>query len=139
MLYLGFFFAVEQSPRGVVADGEFTVLVDADDAEKALEEFEKKILELRREGDTFSGNCTIHLKSIVGFERVPEKAVALHCRKFAWYDGSLVSYHKAFLSRVPEGCEVYSAPEGREENEGACLDPFLEFNDNPGRHLRVIK
>ncbi len=139
MIYLGFFFVDEQSPGGIQASGEFTVLVDAESADKALEKFEKKILALRREGKDFAGDCVIHLKSLIGFPAVPPQAVALHCRKFAWHGGSLVSYYKAFLSEVPAGCEGYCAPEGDGPGDAQPFEPFLEFGEGKRGRLRVVK
>ena len=131
MIYIGNFKFVEngekeQEPR----HGFFTCLVEAKNAEKALEVIGTHLLRTKKTGKMFENTNEIYLDEMIGVSKAPKKGIITNFRIFA---GEL----KPSVSWVlPEGSftgiNMYEwlpgdEEPGRQTEESYAVKPFVRF------------
>ena len=115
MLYIGNF---NYSDENDVSDNYVLMpaVVEASDAEEALDRFEKMFERLNAKSDLLDGAHSIYLDSLVELDRAPESAVLIQWEKIVPADEGLCSITAA-LPELEEG-EVASAYGWNDDDEG---------------------
>ena len=114
MLYIGNF---NYSDENDVSDNYVLMpaVVEASDAEEALDRFEKMFERLNAKSDLLDGAHSIYLDSLVELHHAPESAVLIQCEKIVPTDEGLCSITAA-LPELEEG-EVASAYGWNDDDE----------------------
>jgi hypothetical protein len=131
MIYIGNFKFVENGEKEQESrHGFFTCLVEAKNAEKALEVIGTHLLRTKKSGKIFANTSEIYLDEMIGVSKAPKKSVITNFRIFT---GEL----KPSVSWVlPEGSftgiNMYewlpSDEEPGEQTEGShAVKPFVRF------------
>jgi hypothetical protein len=131
MIYIGNFKFVENEEKEhEPRHGFFTCLVEAENAEKALEVIGTHLLRTKKLGEMFANTNEIYLDEMIGVSKAPKKGVITNFRIFA---GEL----KPSVSWVlPEGSftgiNMYEWLPGDEEpgeqtEESHAVKPFVRF------------
>lgn len=87
MYYIGNFQHLTDQEQERVEDrrhGEFTMMVEAPSAQKALEKFRRQLTVFRTSSTFFTGQCKIYISQMLEFQKVPDQeAVLLNLKSYA--------------------------------------------------------
>ncbi len=109
--------------------GSFSMMVEADDVEMALEIFRNKLVSFREATSFFEGHCTIYIAQLLEFDNFPsEEAVIVNFNSFA---GDPVM---PFISCVvPDednnSCSIHEWSQNHPTTEGRKDSIFLKFDE----------
>lgn len=130
MIYIGnFLHTTNQEQKGTMdrRHGEFTLIVETDDAETALYLFREKILAYRRVRDFFPGDCTVFLAQFYELTAFPKKeAIMLNYNSYAG-DPVMPFIGCTLPSAMSDECRIYEWKENTPKIDGTKGKPFVEF------------
>jgi hypothetical protein len=131
MYFMGNFLHVSDQQSTDESDrrhGSFSMMVETDDAEMALERFRDKLLAFRDTTALFEGHCTIYITQLLEFDDFPsQEAVIVNFNSFA---GDPVM---PFISCVvPDernnACSIHEWHSNHPTTEGRKNSIFLKFD-----------
>ncbi len=108
--------------------GEFTLIVQADSYEEAIEHFKIKIRAYRERSDLFEGNCRIYFIQLLEFKKLPsDEALMMSYKSYAGdpvmpFIGCSIPSDDGRLS-----CRIYNWKADKLEIDGYRGKLFLEF------------
>jgi len=130
MIYIGNFFHTTNQEQKKEMDrrhGEFTLIVEAADAETALHLFREKLLAYRRVRDFFQGECAIFLSQFYELKTFPKKeALMLSYSSYAG-DPAMPFIGCTLPSAMSDECRIYEWNENEPHIDGMKGKPFVEF------------
>ena len=134
MFYIGYFTFDGEDSDHKPWYGSFECVVDADDTEKAIEEFKRYLLEVREEGDLLDKQkLTIYLNEIIEVRKEMKLATVSHFRECAGeppptVHGKLPAKNtKSFVSYQWQPDDLSDEDFKKLNEEGYSPEPFLEF------------
>jgi len=130
MIYIGNFLHTTNQEKQKEMDrrhGEFTLIVETDDAETALHLFREKILAYRRVRDFFEGECSVFLTQFYELKTFPRKeALMLNYSSYAG-DPAMPFIGCTLPSAMSDECRIYEWNENEPQINGMKGKPFMEF------------
>jgi hypothetical protein len=130
MIYIGNFLHTTNQEKSEEEDrrhGEFSLIVEAADAETALHLFREKLLAYRRVRDFFQGECSIFLAQFYELKAFPKKeALMLSYSSYAG-DPSMPFIGCTLPSAMSDECRIYEWSENEPQIDGLKGKPFVEF------------
>lgn len=107
--------------------GNFSMLVDAPDMEKALEKFKQRLIEFRKSTTFFDGQCTIYITQLLEFENFPtEEAVIVNLNSFVG-DPILPFIGCVVPDEQSNSCSIHEWDQNHPSTEGRKDSVFLQF------------
>lgn len=83
MLYIGHFSFDEIGTGQEIRHGYFASVVDADNIERAVNEFKELIFSIRKMDETFQQISAVYLEDIIEFQHLPQKAIVTRIQSCA--------------------------------------------------------
>jgi hypothetical protein len=108
--------------------GSFSMIIQTDSADQALELFRQRLCEFHRSSTFFEGHCIIYISQLLEFDHFPdEEAVMLNFRSYAGdpilpYISCVVPTEQNNACTIHEWRKKLPVTEGREDSL------FLEFS-----------
>jgi hypothetical protein len=107
--------------------GNFSMMVEAESAESALEKFRQRLLTFKEATSFFDGHCTIFISQLLEFDQLPQhEAVLLNFRSFAG-DPLMPFIACSVPSEQSNACSIHEWQNNRPVTEGREDSVFLEF------------
>ena len=107
--------------------GNFSMMVDARDMEKALDKFKQRLIAFRKSTSFFDGQCTIYITQLLEFENFPtEEAVIVNLNSFAG-DPVLPFISCIVPSEESNSCNIHEWNRNHPTTEGRKDSVFLQF------------
>lgn len=107
--------------------GGFSMMVQADSTDGALEKFRQRLLVFRETSTFFEGHCTIFVTQLLEFDHVPEEeAILLNFKSFM---GDPLLPHIACVvpTEQSDACTIHEWQNNQPLTEGQEDSLFLEF------------
>ncbi len=131
MLCIGHFSFDEIGAKAESRHGYFTCIVDAGDAQAALQKFKACIEKLKKKGDLFEGVAAVYLEDIIEARKVPHEALITR------FQSSAGAFPRSVSCCLPHGNTDGLAAFGwsggeRSETDGeeyAEAQAFLRFDE----------
>jgi hypothetical protein len=135
MLFIGNFYYASNQEEALDANrrhGEFSLMVEADSAEVALDMFKFRITALQELRDFFTGDCSIFFAQILEFEGLPRtEAMILNYKSYAG-DPVMPFIGCIIPSDQADACRIHNWEENTPEIDGQNQKVFLEFKESTG-------
>jgi hypothetical protein len=131
MIYFGNFMQLtnQQAPsESERRYGEFSLVVEADDYDAAVDQFKQRIKEYRETSSLFEGECTIFFTQLLEFVDFPRQAAMLNYKSFAG-DPMMPFIGCSLPDSDDDSCKIYNWEENNLEVGGHRGKLFLEFRD----------
>ena len=107
--------------------GLFSLLVQADSADQALERFRQRLAAFRRASAFFEGQCTIFINQLLEFNKIPEQdAVMLNFRSYVG-DPILPFISCVVPTEQSNACTIHEWQSKQPLTEGQQDSLFIEF------------
>jgi len=107
--------------------GDFSMMVEADSSDDAMEKFKQRLMEYRQSSALFDGHCTIYLTQLIEFETFPRgEAVLINFKSFA---GDPILPHIACVVPMEQSnaCTIHEWDDNEPLTEGQKDKLFIEF------------
>jgi hypothetical protein len=107
--------------------GNFSMMIQADSADRALDHFRRRLVEFHRSSALFQGRCTIYITQLLEFDQFPgDEAVLLNFRSYA---GDPIMPHISCVvpTEQSNACTIHEWDEKLPRTEGREDSLFLEF------------
>jgi hypothetical protein len=130
MIYFGSFLQLTNQQAPSEAErrhGEFTLVVEADDHDAAVEKFKTRIQFYRDNSGLFEGMCSIFFIQLLEFVEFPDEAALLNYKSFAG-DPIMPFIGCSLPDADKQSCTIYNWEEKNLEVGGVNGKLFLEFN-----------
>lgn len=132
MLYIGKFLHATSQQETREKDrrhGEFNLIVEAENSQRAVEKFKARILDYRETSDLFEGSCVIYFVHLLELEQFPKDRAKLLYYKSIAGDAVMPLISCSTPTGQTEGCRILSWQANRPEIDGEDANVFLEFRD----------
>ncbi|MGD8368249.1 MAG: hypothetical protein PVG78_11430 [Desulfobacterales bacterium] len=130
MIYIGNFLYVSNQQETAEEErrhGDFTLLVEADSAQEAVDQFRERITEYRKDRTFFEGACSIFFVKLIEFDKFPRnRSLLLNFKSYAG-DPILPFIECAIPSDSSDGCKISDWSENVPEIDGKAETAFLSF------------
>jgi len=133
MIFIGNFLHLTNQEKRTEAErrhGEFNLIVEAEQTEKAIHLFKERIIELRESSNFFEGDCSVFFNQLTGVEKFSKsKATMLNYKSIA---GNPVMPFIGCSLPNSEGddCSIYEWNDVTLEIDSEKSDLFIEFKSN---------
>jgi hypothetical protein len=136
MLYVGHFSFEGERPEDAVIPGEtagwFTLLVDAESPDEALDKFADLIESLDGRFEGFDDVINIYLDDVTEVRELPPEGVLAHLTEYPALDvrGSIST---TLPLEAPDGVAAFewrSAEAGEEPEDGETIEPFYTWEED---------
>ena len=132
MIYIGHFTFDEFGPEKEIRHGYFTSVVDADNIERAVNEFKELIFSIRKMDDTFQRISVVYLEDIIEFQHVPQKAIVTRIQSSAGefpksITHSLPGVSSPGINTYGLEADVRASEDQRTTDEFKESKPFIKF------------
>lgn len=130
MIYIGNFLHTtnqEQSKEQDRRHGEFSLIVEASDAETALSLFRERLVVYRRLRDFFQGECSIFLTQFYELKALPGKEALMVSYSSYAGDPVMPFIGCTLPSAVSDECRIYEWKENEPQIDGMRGKLFIEF------------
>ena len=108
--------------------GLFSMMVQANSADMALEIFRQRLSAFRHSSSLFEGRCTIYISQLLEFNQLPqEDAVLLNFRSYAG-DPVLPYIACAVPTELSNSCTIHEWDQNHPTTEGRADTLFIEFH-----------
>lgn len=130
MIYVGHFLhrtnqeEIEEDNR---RHGDFTLIVEADDQETAIEYFKDRLSYFKDNSDFFEGSCKIYFVQMLAFDQLPEKQPVMINYKSMAGDPIMPYISCSLPSEGADRCYVYNWNQNNPEIDGQGEGPFMVF------------
>ena len=114
----------EESQR---RNGEFNLIVQAENSQAAVERFKSRILESRENSDLFEGDCSIYFVHLLELEEFPTKRARMLYYKSIAGDPIMPYISCTAPTGDTDGCRILNWMKNKPEIDGVDANLFLEF------------
>lgn len=108
--------------------GAFSMMVEAESSQNALDKFRQRILGFRESSTLFEGRCAVYITHLIEFEKFPkQEAVLLNFNSFA---GDPILPHIACVvpTEQSNACSIHEWNDNQPFTEGQRDRLFLNFD-----------
>ena len=109
--------------------GEFSLMVEAESPQKAINMFKNRILEFRSNSDFFEGVCKIFLVQLFEFDDFPTRRAAMLNYKSIAGDPAMPFISCTVPSDQGDWCSIHDWTNNWPNVDGQMEKLFLEFKD----------
>jgi hypothetical protein len=130
MIYIGNFLYVsnqQETEEQERRHGDFTLLVEAENAREAVHHFRDRITDYRQEGRFFEGACSVFFVKLIEFDQFPRNRVLMINFKSFAGDPILPFIECAIPSDGSDGCKISDWSDNIPEIDGKREHEFLSF------------
>lgn len=130
MIYIGNFFHVTHQQEILESErrhGEFSLIIEADDNEAAIEMFRDRIIEYRESSDFFQGECKIFFIQLLEFDSLPRARAMMLNYKSIVGDPVLPFIGCLVPTESSDSCRIFDWKNNEPEIDGQSEKLFLEF------------
>lgn len=107
--------------------GDFSMLVQADSLEEAMNLFRQKVIDFRSAGSFFSGNCTVYISELIEFTRFTKnETIMLNYQSFVG-DPTLPFIACVVPDENSDACTIHHWQGNQPATEGRQDTLFLKF------------
>ena len=131
MIYIGNFFHVTNQQEILETErrhGEFSLIIEADGYEDAVNMFRDRILEYRKSSDFFTGDCRIFFIQLLEFDSFPKASAFMMNFKSIVGDPVLPFIGCSVPTEDSDACRIFDWKNNIPEIDGQNENLFLEFN-----------
>jgi hypothetical protein len=108
--------------------GLFSMMVQADSADLALDNFRQRLSAFRQSSSLFEGRCTIYISQLLEFDQIPqEDAVLLNFRSYVG-DPVLPFIACVVPTEQSNSCTIHEWNRNHPTTEGRADTLFIEFH-----------
>ncbi len=108
--------------------GLFSMMVQADSADLALDNFRRRLSAFRQSSSLFEGRCTIYISQLLEFNQIPqEDAVLLNFRSYVG-DPVLPFIACVVPTEQSNSCTIHEWNRNHPTTEGRADALFIEFH-----------
>ena len=108
--------------------GLFSMMVQADSADLALDNFRRRLSAFRQSSSLFEGRCTIYISQLLEFNQIPqEDAVLLNFRSYVG-DPVLPFIACVVPTEQSNSCTIHEWNRNHPTTEGRADTLFIEFH-----------
>lgn len=131
MYFIGNFQYLTDQEKETVQDrrhGAFSMMVQAESNDIALEKFRMRLVAFRNSSALFEGRCTIYITQLIEFDQFPaEEAVLLN---FASFAGDPILPHISCVvpTEQSNSCSIHEWSNNQPFTEGRRDSLFIEFD-----------
>ena len=132
MIYLGNFVYNTNQQKATEADrrhGEFSLMVQADNSEAAIEMFRQQIIETRNASDMLEGDSTIFFIQLIEMDTIPLSQPMLLNFKSVVGDPAMPFIRCTVPGANQQVCRIFDWKNNRPEIDGQDEQLFMEFKD----------
>ena len=130
MLYIGHFLHTTNQEEEFDLQrrhGEFSLILDAENNDAAVEKFKERILDMRKSSDYFDGDCAIYFVQLMEFDKFPTaKPMILNYKSYAG-DPRIPYISCSTREDNVITCRIYNWENNIPEIDGQNEMHFLEF------------
>ncbi len=125
MLYIGHFSFDEIGAEQEIRHGYFTSVVDADNIERATNEFKELILSMKKTEDMFQRIVAVYMEDIIEFHHVPANAIVTRIQSSAGEFPESITHNLPGV--VAPGIKIYGLePDVRANESEQNTDEYKE-------------
>lgn len=107
--------------------GAFTMMVEADSIETALNKFRQKLIDFRANSSLFEGRCSIYISQLIEFDHFPnDEPVLVNFKSFAG-DPVLPYISCVVPTEQSNACNIHEWEDNQPYTEGHKDSLFLDF------------
>jgi len=132
MIYIGNFLHVTNQQEVLETErrhGGFSLVIEAESYENAVNKFKDRIVELRQASDFFQGDCLIFFVQLFEFDAFPRtQAMVLNFKSIVG-DPVLPFIDCLIPTEESDSCRIFDWKNNRPEIDGENERLFLEFKD----------
>lgn len=108
--------------------GLFSMMVQADSADLALDNFRRRLAAFRQSSSLFEGRCTVYISQLLEFNQIPqEDAVLLNFRSYVG-DPVLPFIACVVPTEQSNSCTIHEWNRNHPTTEGRTDTLFIEFH-----------
>jgi hypothetical protein len=130
MVYIGNFLYLsnlDESSETNRRYGDFSLIIRADDREKAVGQFKERIVGFKKKSELFGGMCKIFMTRLIEFGDIPETNALLLNYTSTAGDPIMPFIGCSVPSEQSDDCRIYEWKESEPEINGHQGRLFLEF------------
>ncbi len=130
MVYIGSFLYLSNrnaTDEALRRHGEFSMIIEAESNDRALDLFRKKIHSLRRSNDFFEGRCAIFFHQLLEFDSFPATEAIMLNFKSVVGDPAMPFIGCSVASQASDNCRIYSWEDNEPMVDGTSRQLFIEF------------
>jgi hypothetical protein len=130
MLYIGKFLHVtnqQETQESERRNGEFNLIVEADNDQAAIERFKERILDSRKNSDLFEGDSAIYIVHLLELEEFPSDRARMLYYKSIVGDPIMPYISCSAPNGETDGCRILNWMQNRPEIDGQDANLFMEF------------
>ncbi|MBU0986334.1 MAG: hypothetical protein KKH68_03690 [Proteobacteria bacterium] len=132
MIYIGNFLHVTSQEEILETErrhGDFSLILEAENYEAAIQAFRDRICKYRQSSDLFQGDCRIFFIQLLEFDSFPKtQAVMLNYKSIAG-DPFLPFIGCTIPTEESDSCRIFDWENNRPQIDGHNERLFLEFKD----------
>lgn len=118
----------EQDKEQERRHGFFSMMVQADSSEEAMEKFQKRLIIFRQSSSFFEGHCTIYISQLLEFDEVPDQEAVMLNLKSYMGDPVLPFISCVVPTEQSNACSIQEWEDSRPLTEGQQDSLFLQFH-----------
>ena len=132
MIYIGKFLYTNNQQLNEETDrrnGEFNLIIEADDKKQAVEKFNERISKARETSQLFEGRCLVYLLSLIELDRLPSDQAILFNYTSVAGDPVMPFISCSAPDSDVDGCRILDWENNIPELDGDNAHLYMEFAD----------
>lgn len=132
MIYIGKFLYTNNQQLTDETDrrnGEFNLIIEAEDKQQAVEKFNKRISKARETSQLFEGRCLVYLLSLIELDRLPSDQAILFNYTSVAGDPIMPFISCSAPDSDVDGCRILDWENNIPEIDGGNAHLYMEFAD----------
>jgi hypothetical protein len=109
--------------------GDFSIMVEAESSEKALELFRRKLVSFRESSGLFPGDCDIYITQLLEFVNIPDKEAVLFNFRSVAGDPNMPYISCVVPTEQSNACTIHHWNNDQPVTENQPDSLFMEFKD----------
>lgn len=118
----------EQNKEQERRHGFFSMMVQADSSDEAVEKFRKRLITFRQSSSFFEGHCTIYISQLLEFDQVPDQEAVMLNLKSYMGDPVLPFISCVVPTEQSNACTIQEWEDSQPLTEGQQDSLFLQFH-----------
>jgi len=132
MIYIGKFLYTNNQQLKDEADrrnGEFNLIIEADGKKQALEKFNQRISEARRNSSLFEGRCHLYLLSLIELDQAPKSHAIMFNYTSIAGDPTMPFISCSAPNGDFDGCRILDWENNIPEIDGSNANLYMAFSE----------
>ena len=132
MIYIGKFLYTNNQQLSGEADrrnGEFNLIIEAEDKQRALEKFNERISWARESSELLEGRCFVYLLSLLELDRLPKNQAIMFNYTSVAGDPVMPFISCSAPNGDIDGCRILNWQNNMPEIDGGNADVYMAFTE----------